>query len=91
MSPPPIALEAADTHFPEGEGQPEEDDDVVDLQAGHSSHVAATVYARDLLQQPGVLHDRQRQFRLASLPIPTDLRRGWKPKRAVCTQEAPRL
>ena len=54
-----------------GDGDPlglgEDDDDILDLQAGHPSHLAGAVYGRGLLEQPGVILEQREQFRLTSM------------------------
>jgi hypothetical protein len=39
---------------------------VADLQAGHSPHVAGLVYARGIMEQPGVVQSRREQFCISS-------------------------
>jgi hypothetical protein len=55
----------------EAEPDPEADPEewlgtVADLQAGHTPHVAGLVYARAIMEQPGVVHRRREQFRVSS-------------------------
>ena len=47
----------------DGEG---EDDEVEDMQAGHGTHVAGTVYARGIREQDGVVESMRQKYRQAS-------------------------
>jgi hypothetical protein len=60
--------EQPETHEENAAGEDPEEwlGTVADLQAGHSPHVARTVYARGIMEQSGVVHTRREQFRVSS-------------------------
>lgn len=39
---------------------------IADFQAGHSAHVAGMIYARGIMEQSGVAHDRREKYRVSS-------------------------
>lgn len=65
------------------------DDEVVDLQAGHGTHVAGTIYARGVDEAPDTVARMRQQFRQASerwhrfLGFPSGTRAGVQRKRAM--------
>jgi hypothetical protein len=54
------------TSFQEDEGEDNKEDDIVDEQACHGSHVAGAVYARGIMEMAGVVMSKRRQFRISS-------------------------
>lgn len=61
------------TAFPQdgdGEGQEgggeDEDEEIADHQAGHGSHIAGMIYARDVMEQSGVMASKRERFRASS-------------------------
>ena len=48
------------------EGDEDETDDIVDVQAGHESHVAGMIYARDIMKGSEQIVSQRQKFRASS-------------------------
>ena len=55
-----------DTKEKESEMAEKEEDDIADLQAGHGSHVAGMIYARDIMEVRGEIASKRQRFRESS-------------------------
>lgn len=51
----------------EEEEEDHEESSIADIQAGHTTHIAGMIYARGIMEQPGVVAEKRQQFRTSSM------------------------